>query len=213
MSTFKVITFDCDGVMFDTEKANRAYYNAILAHMGRQPMTDEEFAYAQMQTVDNAIAMLFPDAADYAAAQAYRKENGYGPYIPYMEMEPDLVDLLETLRPKCRLAVATNRSDTMNRVLSTHGIASYFDLVVTALDVANPKPAADPLVCVCEHFAVAAAEMLYIGDSSVDETAAQAAGVPLAAYRNPDLAAADYHIRHLREVKTILGLQAGPAHC
>ncbi|MGM0452013.1 MAG: HAD family hydrolase [Thermodesulfobacteriota bacterium] len=205
MATFKVITFDCDGVMFETEAANRAYYNAILAHMGRPPLSGDEFAYAQMQTVDNALAMLFPEKADYDAAQAYRRQNGYGPYIKYMEIEPDLVDLLVALRPHCRLAVATNRSDTMNRVLTTHGIDFYFDRVVTALDVKNPKPAADPLIAVCDHFGVDAGEMLYIGDSSVDETAARAAGACLAAYRNPDLDA-DYHIRQLREVKAILGL-------
>lgn len=200
---YKVITFDCDGVMFDTEDANRAYYDDILAQFGCPPMTREQFEYAQMQTVDNAIARLFPDPADYAAAQAYRKENGYTPYFKFMKIEPDLISLLTWCRTSYKTAVATNRSDTMSRVLSTHGISEYFDIVVTALDVPHPKPAADPLLKVLEHFGIDASEMLYIGDSKVDETAAKAAGVPLAAYRNPDLDA-DYHIRHLREIKEIL---------
>lgn len=200
---YKVITFDCDGVMFDTVDANRAYYDDILAQFGRPPMTREQFEYAQMQTVDNAIARLFPEKVDYEAAQAHRRKHGYAPYIKYMKIEPDLVSLLTWCRNGYKTAVATNRSDTMNRVLSTHGIAAYFDMVVTALDVPHPKPAADPLIKVLDHFGIGPSEMLYIGDSKVDETAAKAANVPLAAYRNPDLDA-DYHIRSLSEIKTIL---------
>ncbi len=203
MPPYTVIAFDCDGVMFDTKNANRTYYNDILAYFDRPPMTDEQFAYAQMQTVDESIRMLFPDPGQYEKAQAYRRNNGYEPYIGYMEMEPDLIGLLECLRPRIRTAVATNRTDTMNSVLEIHGIAGYFDRVVTALDVKNPKPAPDVLTSLLTYFGVDASDMLYIGDSSVDTLAARAAGVPFAAYGNPALDA-DYHIERLRAVKDIL---------
>ncbi len=203
MPPYTVIAFDCDGVMFDTENANRSYYNDILAYFGRPPLTDEQFAYAQMQTVDESIRMLFPDPAEFEKALAYRRNHGYGPYIGYMEMEPDLIGLLECLRPGVRTAVATNRTDTMDSVLEVHGIAGYFDRVVTALDVKNPKPAPDVLTSLLSYFGVDAPDMLYIGDSSVDALAARAAGVPFAAYGNPALDA-DYHIERLWAVGEIL---------
>ncbi len=203
MNRFKVVAFDCDGVMFDTENANRSYYNDILAFLGRPPMTEEQFRYAQMQTVDKSIAMLFPDEKDYFAAQQYRKENGYAPYIRYMKMAPDLIPVLEYLRPGYGTAVATNRTDTMQRVLEIHRIEKYFDKVVTALDVVHPKPAPDVLICLLAHFNVNAPELLYIGDSKVDEAAAEAAGVSFAACGNPELDA-DYHITGLGEIKAIL---------
>ena len=203
MHRIRVVTFDCDGVMFDTETANRSYYNDILAHLGKPSMSDDQFAYAQMHTADAAIAHLFPDKSEFKAAQAYRRKRGYWPYISLMEMEPDLVDLLKWCRPRYPTAVATNRSDTMNRVLADHGIAGYFDLVVTALDVENPKPDPEVLIRVVDHFSVETREVIYIGDSSVDETAARGAGVVLAAYQNPKMAA-DYHIERLTEVKAIL---------
>ena len=37
----KVAIFDCDGVMFDTEKTNMAYYNRILEHFEQPPMTTD----------------------------------------------------------------------------------------------------------------------------------------------------------------------------
>ncbi|MFW5908882.1 MAG: HAD family hydrolase [Desulfosalsimonas sp.] len=202
MADIKVVAFDCDGVMFDTKTANQTYYNDILTYLGKPPMTGQQFAYCQMHTVDEALAYLFPDKDEFARAQAFRKKNGYGPYIRYMKMAPDLVDVLSWCKPGFGTAVATNRSDTMNRVLEIHGLEKYFDLVVTALDVKNPKPHPEQLIKITDHFRVSPGQVLYIGDSQVDEQAARAAGVILAACCNPSLAA-DYHIRRLAEIKAI----------
>jgi len=205
MKKIKVLTFDCDGVMFDTEKANKAYYNDLLKHLGRHPMTPDQFSYAQMHTVDESIAHLFNDPKSYEAAQELRKMTGYDPYLKYMEIEPDLIPILEKYVGRLKLAVATNRTDTMNKVLAVHGIEKYFDLVVTALDVPQPKPHPDPLLRVLEYFDVAPDEMLYVGDSELDDLAAKAAGVPLAAYGNPSLAG-DFHIKRLSEIESIINL-------
>ncbi len=191
--------------MFDTERANKAYYNDLLSHFGRPPLTSDQFSYAQMHTVDEAIAYLFPDPHSFEAAQKLRKQTGYGPYLQYMEIEPDLIPLLKKYTGRLKLAVATNRMDTMHKVLAVHGIAAYFDLVVTALDVPHPKPHPDPLLRVLEYFHVAPDEMLYVGDSELDDLAARAAGVPLAAYDNTSLAG-DYHITSLKELERIINL-------
>jgi phosphoglycolate phosphatase len=199
----KVVAFDCDGVMFDTEAANQSYYNDILENFGRPPMTPEQFAYTQMHTADQAISYLFVDPLTIAAAHEFRKKSGYHPYIKYMKMDPDLIPLLESYKGRYGIAVATNRADTMRRVLVEHGIDRYFDLVVTALDVARPKPYPDPLLRVLEHFNIAPREAIYIGDSALDEQAAASAGIPFVACRNP-LLAGDFHIKRLTELNEIL---------
>jgi phosphoglycolate phosphatase-like HAD superfamily hydrolase len=61
MNNIKVVAFDCDGVMFDTVKANTAYYNSVLHHFNRPDMTPEQFAYSHMHTADNAMVKLFDD--------------------------------------------------------------------------------------------------------------------------------------------------------
>lgn len=203
MTGIKVIALDCDGVMFETVNANTAYYNDILAHFGRLPMTPEQFAYTQMATADEAIAHLFPEPESFAAAQSHRKKTGYDAYIKHMEMDPDLLPLLKKYNGVYHMAVATNRSDTMRKVLAQHGIEHYFDLVVTAMDVARPKPFPDPLVKVMDHFGIRQDEMIYVGDSAVDAQAARAAGVPMVACRNPQLEG-DFHIQRLTEIDDIL---------
>jgi phosphoglycolate phosphatase-like HAD superfamily hydrolase len=203
LKQIKVVAFDCDGVMFDTRKANRAYYNRLLSRFELPPMTDDQFAYVQQHTVHRSIAHLFQDESMRAQALEERELLSYASFIKEMEIEPDLVFLLEKLRSGFHTAVATNRSNTMNAVLTEHGLAPLFDLVVTALDVMHPKPAPDPLIKVSTHFSVTPGEVFYIGDSKLDEEASLGAGVVFAAYRNPALKA-DFHIRHLKEVEEIL---------
>jgi len=56
---------------------------------------------------------------------------------------------------------------------------------------------------VLRHFGVQPPQMLYVGDSVVDESAAAAAGVPFVAYRNPSLTA-DRHIEDLAALTAFL---------
>ncbi len=201
--SIQVVAFDCDGVMFDSARANMAYYNAVLAHFGRPPMTAEQFAYAHMHTGDGVIRYLFPDDAQFQAAQAFRRQMGYLEFIQYMQIEPHLKQLLSHLRPACKTAIATNRTDTMPRVLAENGLTDAFDLVVTAMDVAKPKPDPEQLVKIMDHFGVTARQVVYIGDSELDQMAADAAGIPLIAYGNRKLQA-HFHIDGLDEVTAIL---------
>lgn len=205
MKHIKIVAFDCDGVMFDTTESNAAYYNQILAHFGRPSLTAEQFAYCHSHTADQAIANLFPDEEGFRAAQAYRKQMSYLPFLKYMEIEPYLKPLIQRLRPRYKTAIATNRSDTMDRVISEHGLEGYFDLVVCSHDVDHPKPHPDQLVKILEHFGLEPYNSLYVGDSELDEIAAKAAGVPFVAYKNRSLSA-DFHIQSLIQIAEILGI-------
>lgn len=202
MNRIKVIAFDCDGVMFDTAKANRAYYNQILRHFGKAEMTPGQFAYSHSHTADQSLAYLFADKQSLEAAQSYRKTMSYEPFFKEMEIEPHLKPLLATLRSRYKTAVATNRTDTMQGVLRAFGLENSFDLVVTAADVARPKPFPDPLLKVLDYFRISPDQALYVGDSEVDEAAAKAAGIPLIAYKNP-LLDATFHIDGLNEIETL----------
>ena len=206
MKNIKVVAFDCDGVMFDTVKANKAYYNHVLNHFGRPDMTQEQFAYSYMHTADQAMANLFSDEESLEAAQDYRKRMSYVPFLKHMEIEPYLKPLLERLRPKYRTAVATNRTDTMKRVLIEHKLEGYFDIVVTACDVERPKPYPDQLLRILEHFQIESQQAIYVGDSELDAIAAKSAGIPIIAYNNRSLSA-DFHIKSLKEIEDILKTQ------
>lgn len=203
MNDVRVVAFDCDGVLFDTVEANRAYYNHILAHFGRPAMDEHQLRYVHIHTVQQCVAHLFADDADRQAAMAFRASIDYGPFLKYLTIEPYLKALLDWMRNRYQTAIATNRTDTMNRLLREFGLADRFDLVVTSLDVERPKPFPDPLFKILSRFRVEPRQAVFVGDSEVDEATARAAGVPFVAYRNPALEAS-WHIESLKDLEGFL---------
>ncbi|MCK5417762.1 MAG: HAD-IA family hydrolase [Desulfobacterales bacterium] len=203
MKDIKVVAFDCDGVLFDTEEANWAYYNHLLKHFGRPTMTPEQFVYAHQHTLNESIAYLFEGEEAIAAVYEYRQTMDYSAYLKLLKVEPDLVPLLTKIRAKLKTAIATNRSDTMNRLLAEFALTEYFDLVVTSFDIRRPKPYPDALLKILDHFGIEAHQALYVGDSQVDAEAARAAEIPFVAFRNETLPT-QYHIGNLKELEEIL---------
>jgi HAD superfamily hydrolase (TIGR01509 family) len=82
-------------------------------------------------------------------------------------------------------------------------LGGYFDLIVTASDVERPKPHPDVLLKISDYFNIPPDQVIYIGDSRLDELAARAAGMSLVAYRNPELSA-EYYVNSLNEIEDLL---------
>ncbi|OQY17168.1 MAG: HAD family hydrolase [Deltaproteobacteria bacterium] len=198
-----VIIFDCDGVMFDSRQANINFYNHILFHFGLPPLTDKDVEFVHMHTVVESLNHIFRDTPYVDDAQEYRLQADYIPFIKDMVMEPGLKELLDILKPDYGLAVATNRSNTIGKVLELNGLSQYFDIVVSSLDVQYPKPHPESIFKILDFFGIKSQECFYIGDSEVDFTVCQASGVPFIAYRNKALKA-DYYIDNLLDILKIL---------
>jgi len=208
MTSLKLVVFDCDGVMFDSKNANRVYYNHVREAFGRPPMDEEELEYVHMHHVMDSIRHLFRHyPAEIARAEAYRQSLDYTPYLQYMRMEPDLLEFLDFLRPACKTAISTNRTSTMGPVLRMFKLADRFDKVVTAFDVARPKPDPEALEQILAHFGLKVDEAVYIGDSMVDREHTAALGMRLIAFKNLDLPA-EYHVQSFMEI-TRLPIFAG----
>ena len=204
MNKISAVIFDCDGVMFDSRQANINYYNHILEHFNLPPMTEDEVSFVHMNTADESVRHIFKGTPYTAQAQEYKKEVDYTPFINDMIIDPELKDLLRGLRPNFGLAVATNRSTTIGKVLEWNGLDQYFDMVVSSLDVKNPKPHPEPLLKILDFFGIDPLESLYVGDSLIDYQTARAAGVPFIACKNKELEA-DYHVDSLMDIADIVG--------
>ncbi len=200
----EVIIFDCDGVLFDSRKANQSFYNHLLEHFGKPLMTEADLSYVHMHTAGESIAYLFGDNYLRDAVLAYSQTVAYTPFIEQMEMEPGLIDFLKTIRPRIKTAISTNRSTTIGQVLKTFALDCYFDLVISSLDVSRPKPDPESVLKILDYFRVSPEQCLYIGDSEVDVQTAGGAGVPFVAFRNASLAA-DLHVQGFSELKDFFG--------
>lgn len=99
------------------------------------------------------------------------------------ELNDGAREILETLRRFDIPAglVTRNSRASARRTLEKHGLR--FDIVMTR-DDAPPKPRPEPLLRICEHFRVAPAEALMVGDFRLDVAAGKAAGTRTALLTN-----------------------------
>lgn len=204
----KLIVFDCDGVMFDSKKANCMYYNYLLTHFGLAPMSVSEEDYVHMSSVTDSVRHIFRHYTSPTLQEVdqFRKSCSYGPFLQYMEIETDLVPFLEVTSKKYHLAISTNRTDTMVPLLKSYKLEKYFGKVVTAATARRPKPAPDGLLEILAHYNCEAAETIFIGDSVIDEEHANSCSVPLIAFKNTNLQAA-YHVENFTEILQLPLLQ------
>ncbi len=209
---FKAYIFDCDGVLFDSLDANIAFYNAILTAFHKPPMQKEQIEYIHMATAEESVAYLFQGDPRLDDAQRLRLSIDYHRFIPYMKLAPGAMDVLATLKKKGKsLAICTNRSTSMKAILDNFNLTPFFDCVVTALKVRNPKPDPEGLLLILKSLNLQPEESLYLGDSILDQQAARAAGIPFAAFQCPELNA-DYSIENFWQILSIQPNKKGVHH-
>ena len=187
------VIFDCDGVLFDSRAANTAYYDMIRKRLGLPPVTPEEEEYLHSHSVRQSLEHIIPpDKLDLA--EAVRREILYKDILPFIRRHDGVCEtagLLKRVRMPC--AINTNRMDTMDLLLQHFGLTGFFSPVVTAATVSEAKPHPEGVFRILEQWRMHSGDVVYIGDSAVDQETAQRAGVEFWAYCNP-LLRADRHI-------------------
>ncbi len=204
ISKIKAVVFDCDGVMFDTAVANRKYYDEVLHRFNKPQLTEKQFVNIHMMTVKAAIEYLFAEMEDLSEVFGCLKNIGYHKFIEYMVMEKGFEKLLTSLKDNGYIiGIATNRTDTMEKILKDFHLEEYFDVVMTAAKVKNPKPDPEQLFIIMEKLKLNPEEILFIGDSEYDGKAAAGAKVKFAAFKNPDMKA-DFNVDSMDEIARVL---------
>lgn len=180
------IIFDCDGVLFESRRANLAYYNTILAGFGVPPVDETDSERARLCHTAASPEVFRVLLGEERQAEALEQAAGldYRQFIPDMQPEPDVAAVLAELSARLPLAVATNRGGSMQEILAHFAMGGYFRAVVTSRDVPRPKPHPDMLLEAARRLALPPARLLFVGDSHLDQAAARAAGIRFAAYRS-----------------------------
>lgn len=200
LSELKVIALDCDGVLFDSREANIQFYTHIMEKIGRPPLRPDQHDYIHMHPVRESLAFLTGgEGKDFERAFDYFKTIDFSPFNGYLRREPGLVSFLKLAQKHFHTALATNRTVSTLEILSQFNLRQYFDLVLGASDVQNPKPHPEMMERIFQAFNAAPRHVLYIGDSSVDEALALATGVHFVSYKNPSLKA-EINIDHFQEL-------------
>jgi phosphoglycolate phosphatase len=204
----RAVIFDCDGVLFDSWRANVAFSNAVLEILGRPPLDAEGERNAHVLSSPQLFSRLFgADAALVERATELARDVDFSPFYQWMLTASGLHALLAQLKTRYRLAMATNRGVTAGRVVEHFGLGDLLELTVGIHDVARAKPSPDMIDKCVAHFGIAAHEAVYVGDTQSDRDAARAAGTHFVAVG--EQVDAPLRIRELHELPPLLAATWG----
>jgi len=176
---FRLIVFDWDGTLMDSEAKIVASIRAAFADVGERPLSHEAVRDVIGLGLTEAMARLWPEADDAMlsrAADRYRFHylNANAAPLALFSGARELVDWL--LQQDYLLAVATGKSRRgLDLILDDTGLADRFHTTRCA-DEAYSKPHPEMLLQIMDELGMTGAETLMVGDTEYDMQMAHNAG-------------------------------------
>lgn len=184
-STERLVVFDCDGVLVDSEAIVVTHESRLLTEAGF-PMTVDE-------VIETCVGLSYPD-------MMVMLQERFGKPVPESlneeiqaaaltafpdELEPvaGIPDLLESLTgPRC--VASSSNLDRITTSLQLTGLAHHFEpsTLFSAQMVTNGKPAPDLFLYAAEKCSTDPSDCIVIEDSAHGVAAAVAAGMQVIGY-------------------------------
>jgi HAD superfamily hydrolase (TIGR01509 family) len=182
------VIFDCDGLLAETETAWSRAETTIFREHGCDfgPEQKRLLIGGTLASSGKTMAAYFglPDAGPALAARLARlvRQELAAAGAPAL---PGAREMAETLRDRgIPVAVASNSArDFVDAALRSAGLLDLFDVIVSADDVENGKPAPDLYLAACARLAAEPERSVALEDSRTGVASARAAkmfviGVP-----------------------------------
>ncbi len=178
----KAVFFDLDGTIADTDPYWKRAFEKIMGLIGATSVTWEEAdagAPTPADTWENILQMtqIRPKNTIKELVNLTITELSQILKTDPIESTEGFWSLVADLKQKkYKLALVSNDpKDAVNVLLSALGCGQTFDLIVTADDVRNPKPAPDIYNNSAARLGLKASEVLVFEDSVIGSSSAQAA--------------------------------------
>jgi len=205
MASKELFIFDMDGVLLESEPFWRTAQIETLAAFGATISVDDCIRHTMGKRLDN-IAKLWIDMFSLDVSVVRLAQLIIDQVVLNIELNgkanEGLYALIEFLRSNnCRIALATSSSaPIISAVINKLELNNVFELMVSADEVPNGKPAPDVYLEVCRRIGVPTTKALAIEDSLTGVRSAVAADITTIAipeFNSKEFAIADHVVHKL----------------
>ncbi len=174
----KVVIFDLDGTLIDAYQAVYESVNFTMKEMGF-PRVEAIKIKKTVGWGDAHLIEKFVGKRNLSRALAIYRNHHKTALKEKIKVLPGAKRILDYLKKhKYKIAVASNRPTEFSQIILAHlGLKKYFDYVLCADKVKNPKPYPDILIKILKRLSLKPYEALYVGDMIIDLKTGQRARV------------------------------------
>ena len=180
MNKYRLLLFDLDGTLANTdEMVVQSFYALYKIYKPRVVRSREELYYFSGPQIRETLKKEFPDY-DHEMMMEVFSTTSKALYAPYVKEYKDELDVLKALKENGYiLGVVTNKGKPLTDYsLELCHIQDFFDVVITADDVAAAKPDPQGIFKAMEVLGIKdKKDVLYIGDNDIDYYSGTNAGV------------------------------------
>lgn len=184
MSDYKLVIFDCDGVLVDSERITNQVFVEMLNELGLPLTLDDMFeqfvGHSMGQCLDKISSLLGRRPSDdFLPAYRARTRAALESTLVAVPRVEDTLDRI-TL-PRC--VASSGDHEKMRFTLGITGLWSRFEgRIFSVTEVKNPKPAPDVFLYAASRCGVAPADCAVVEDTPTGVAAAVAAGMTVLGY-------------------------------
>jgi HAD superfamily hydrolase (TIGR01509 family) len=177
----RVVLFDFDGVIADTENHHIAAWQRTLLALGWEIPDDVASRSAEVDDRDFVRELFQSRGIQHADIEGWTRKKQIltvSLLSAAPRIYPGVIELVASLRGRVRLAVVSGTwRENIEAVLTHRCLAGEFELIVGKEDVKAVKPHPDAYLLALRKLGISPAEAVAIEDSPSGLTAARDAGI------------------------------------
>lgn len=216
MPDFSAILLDMDGIVIDSEPLHEEAQRIVFRDFDLDVPDSVLPTFKGMteQDVFMRIVLDYADGDGDVDVLIAAKERAYRKLLKDLKLIPGALSFIRSIYGRFRIALTTS-SVRMDQqfAFDKFDLAPYFEAIVTAEDILNPKPHPQPYLTTAERLSLEPADCLVVEDSLNGVRSAVGAGCTVAgmttSFRREKLeeAGAHFTVRTFGELAERLGVR------